>query len=192
MVDFTDGLAPAPVFLESETLECTLWLSTAVLQKAFHTEEQKKNHSVCSSVTCSSPLQHQDHVEPAQRRRAPRPGQRPRGDHARQRQHLRLPATGAQEVRPRGGAQAQVQPLQRRLGRRLSAPSAPADQRREHPALAGLLPPPSPRRPLRAPDEGAGEDPGGEALQPRRGDRLPHQHPGRPGEQLALQAPAGT
>lgn len=37
-------------------------------------------------------------------------------------------------------------------------------------------------------DRRPGEDPGGEALQPGRWDRLPHQHPGRPGEQLALQA----
>lgn len=42
--------------------------------------------------------------------------------------------------------------------------------------------------------EGAGENPGGETLQSGRRDRLPHQHPGRPGEQPPLQAPhhAGT
>lgn len=38
-------------------------------------------------------------------------------------------------------------------------------------------------------DERAGEDAGGETLQSGCWDRLPHQHPGRPGEQLALQAP---
>jgi len=37
-------------------------------------------------------------------------------------------------------------------------------------------------------DERTGEDSAGEALQSGCRDRLPHEHPGRPGEQLALQA----